>query len=155
MKKVNLPDDLESANDVWFTHPIVDWFLTNAGTKTEVDWATFLGDTIKEKHQNLFDLLDKTTKKLITLGAKGYFWIIAHPEMASIFETATVGWAPAYFEQIPLGYNIVMFMGIMSKRWRIYTDPQLDKGQILIGAGFSKKHPNYYCNLKITNFEVL
>lgn len=38
MKSVNLPDELESANDKFFTHPVVEWFLTNAGSEEIIDW---------------------------------------------------------------------------------------------------------------------
>jgi len=151
MKQVNTPDDCESPNDRFFTHPVVDWFLTNAGTTITFDWKTLsLGDTIKEKNEALYTKLVETTNMVVQKGGKGFFWIVCTPQMSDFMATS-VNFVPAFNEQFPLGYNIVQRMGILGKRWLIYSDPLVAADTLLIGAGFSKKHVNYYCKIKIEN----
>ena len=153
MKRGNLPDDLESPNDIFFTHPVVEYFLTNSGTQAETDWDTFTGETIKDKFESLYLNLVELTNVIVAKGGKGYFWVVCSNAMENALEVgAGTKFAPAYFEQVPLGYNIVMHMGILDKRWRIYSDPLIEVNTILIGAGFSKKSNNYYCKLKVNNF---
>lgn len=150
MKQVNTPDDCESPNDRFFTHPVVEWFLTNAGTTVTWDWTTISGDTIKEKYEALYIKLVETTNMVVHKGGKGFFWLVCTPEMSDLLAT-TVNFVPAFNEQFPLGYNIVQRMGILGKRWLVYSDPLVPVGTILIGAGFSKKPNNYYCKIKIEN----
>jgi hypothetical protein len=49
---------------------------------------------------------------------------------------------------MPLGYDCVAFWGILDRRWRVYVDPLLPADTIFIGAGYTKKQPEYYASLK-------
>ena len=152
MKSVNFPDDLESPNDKFFTHQVVEWFLKNAGTSAEWDWE-LAGKDKKEQYEALYTKLVELTNVIITKGGKGYFWTIVHPRMFDfISATADKAFATALCEQFPLGYTNILHMGVLDRRWRVYTDTSLDPNNILIGCGFSKKHNNYYCNMKALNF---
>ena len=58
------------------------------------DFSTALGDTIKEKYESLYVKVVEVTnvvhRKTLRGGAN---WIVTSPEVASIFETATAGFA--------------------------------------------------------------
>jgi hypothetical protein len=153
MKQVNLPEDLESANDKFFTHPVVEWFLNNAGTQVATPWECLcLGDTTKERYEALYTKFVEITNIILSKGGKGYFWIICNPKIWNIIDGATPNYVPSHFEQFPLGYDLVQYMGTLAKRWRIYTDSLMAPNTILFGAGFSKKHANYYCKLTLEGF---
>lgn len=149
MKQVNLPDDLESPNDKFFTHPVVDWFLTNAGSTETVNWDDVIDNKNKEnKYQKLVQKLYEITDSVVKKGAKGYFWLICSPQVSDMLATQK-SFNSAFLEQFPLGYQIVLHMGTLEKRWRIYSDLALNNNTMLLGAGFSKKHLNYYCKINL------
>ncbi len=153
MKQVNFPDELESPNDKFFTHAVVDWFLQNAGNKSEFDWTELtLGATAKEKCEALNNKFIEITNLVTSKGGKGFFWIIVHPRMFDFLSNWSTKLVSPMIDQFPLGFDNIIFMGILDKRWRIYTDNLLDPNNMLMGAGFSKKHNNYYCNIKANNF---
>lgn len=150
MKQVNYPDDLESPNDKFFNPQIVKYFLDNAGSQVSEDWATIDGNTILEKYSNIYVKITELTKEVVKKGGKGYFWIISHPDTAALFE-AFGNFVSCHNDQIPMGYSMVMCLGTLDKRYRIYSDTSLEPFTFLIGCGFSKKPNNYYCRYKITN----
>lgn len=152
MKSVNLPDELESANDKFFTHPVVEWFLTNAGSEEIIDWKTVVDNKDKEnKYKKLHAKLLEITNVVVGKGARGYFWLIASPQISDILASIKPIFVSAGLDQLPLGYPIVLRQGILDKRWLIYSDLALTNDIMLMGAGFSKKHNNYYCKIKIIN----
>lgn len=152
MKQVNLPDDLEGPNDKFFNHALVQSLLTTAGTNETIDWTVLnelaLGvDPYTKLHKKLLDITNTIIKK----GAKGYFWLVCSPEMGDVLASIK-SFTPTFVEQYALGYPIIMFMGILDKRWRIYTDLALPNQTILLGSAFSKKHVNFYANITVENF---
>lgn len=154
MKQVNLPEDLESANDRFFTHPVVEWFLHNAGNVATIDWNTVFDKKDKEnKYKNLHTRLTEITDVIVKQGGKGYFWLITSPQLSDILGTMKSLFVSACVDQLPLGYPVVLHQGILDKRWRIYSDLALTNNKMLMGAGFSKKHVNYYCNITIENYK--
>ena len=153
MKSVNLPDDLESPNDKFFTHPVVDWFLNNAGSTETFDWITVVDNKNKDnKYKKFHSKLSEITEMLVQKGARGYFWLITSPQVSDILATMKPIWVSACLDQLPLGYPIVLHQGTLDKRWRIYSDLALTNNIMLMGAGFSKKHANYYCKIKVENY---
>jgi hypothetical protein len=47
---------------------------------------------------------------------------VTSPEVASIFETATAGFAPAPSETFTSSLGI-QYVGTVNNRWRLYKDP--------------------------------
>lgn len=154
MKSVNLPDDLESANDKFFTHPVVEWFLANAGNKETIDWTGMVDTKDKEfKYKKLIARLIEITDMIISKGGRGYFWLVCSPQVANHFMQMRTMFTSDALEQFPFGYPIVLRMGILDKRWLIYSDMALKNDTMLMGSCFSKKHANYYCNIKVENYK--
>lgn len=154
MKSVNLPDDLESPNDKFFTHPVVDWFLTNAGSAETIDWNDMVDTKDKEnKYKKLLAKLLEITEMLVKKGGKGYFWLVVSPQMSNIFTAMKPIFVSDLLDQFPLGYPIVLFMGTLDKRWRIYSDLALTNDTMLMGSCFSRKHANFYCKIKVENYK--
>ncbi len=152
MKTVNLPEDLEGPNDKFFSHPMVQTYLATAGTKTVINWKDVVDESIKDNkylklHTKLLEITDTVVKK----GARGYFWLVCSTQVGDILGSIK-GFVPTFVEQYALGYPIIMFLGVLDKRWRIYTDVSLPNQTMLLGAGFSKKHVNYYADITIDNF---
>jgi len=153
MKKVNLPDDIESPNDCFFTHRLVEELSKAAATKERINWDQLFGETIEERRGDLYCSLKDHTQTIVKLGGKGFFWIVTSPELASILSSSKqeFNFSDAA-DQMPLGYDYVLFEGILQKRWRVYSDPLVPINQVLIGTGFRKKISAYYAVLTIDNF---
>lgn len=136
-QEINLEIDREILGDL----------RNNAGTVASWDFNTALGDTIKEKYESLY-------VKLVELGAVvhrktlrgGINWIVTSPEVASMFETATAGFAPAPSETFTSTMGI-QYVGTVNARWRVYKDPLFPPNQILGGyKGDSYMDSGYfYC----------
>lgn len=152
MRKVNYPDDLEMPKDEFIEHKLVELVLKGAATQAVANWETFTGATLKEKYEGLYVKIQELTYVIMAKGGKGFFWIVASPQLESVLELAKPGFVAAPAEQMPLGYNMTLFTGILEKRWRVYIDPMLDASTMVIGAGFSKKAPEYYAVFKLENF---
>ena len=105
----------------------------NAGTVSSWDFNTALGDTIKEKYESLYVKVVEVTnvvhRKTLRGGAN---WIVTSPEVASIFETATAGFAPSPSETFTSSLG-VQYVGTVNQRWRLYKDPLFPTGQLLMG----------------------
>lgn len=154
MKSVNLPDELESPNDRFFTHPVVEWFLNNAGSTETIDWNEVVDNKDKDnKYKKLLSRIQEITDMVVEKGGRGYFWLMVSPRMSNIFTAMKSLFASDCLDQFPLGYPIVLFMGTLDKRWRIYSDLALTNDTMLMGCCFSKKHANYYCKIKIENYK--
>lgn len=136
-QEINLEIDREVLTDL----------LLNAGTVGAWDFGTALGDTIKEKYESLYVKIVEMSavihRKTLRGGAN---WIVTSPEVASIFETATAGFAPAPSETFTSSLGI-QYVGTINNRWRLYKDPLFRTNQILMGyKGDSYMDSGYfYC----------
>jgi len=136
-QEINLEIDREVLTDI----------RNNAGTVSSWDFNTALGDTIKEKYESLYikvvEVSNVVHRKTLRGGAN---WLVTSPEVASIFETATAGFAPAPSETFTSSLGI-QYVGTVNNRWRLYKDPLFPQGQILMGyKGDSYMDSGYfYC----------
>lgn len=119
----------------------------NAGTVSAWDFNTSLGDTIKEKYESLYvkivEISNVVHRKTLRGGCN---WIVTSPEVASIFETATAGFAPTPSETFTSSLGI-QYVGTVNSRWRLYKDPLFPTSQVLLGyKGDSYMDSGYfYC----------
>lgn len=136
-QEINLEIDREVLTDL----------RNNAGTIAVWDFNTALGDTIKEKYESLYvkvvEVSNVVHRKTLRGGCN---WLVTSPEVASIFETATAGFAPAPSETFTSSLGI-QYVGTVNNRWRLYKDPLFPQGQILMGyKGDSYMDSGYfYC----------
>ncbi len=136
-QEINLEIDREVLTDL----------RQNAGTVASWDFNTALGDTIKEKYESLYvkivEVSNVIHKKTLRGGAN---WLVCSPEVASIFETATAGFAPAPSEGFTSSLGI-QYVATVNNRWRLYKDPLFPSGQVLMGyKGDSYMDSGYfYC----------
>lgn len=136
-QEINLEIDREVLSDL----------RNNAGTVASWDFNTALGDTIKEKYESLYvkvvEVSNVVHRKTLRGGCN---WLVTSPEVASIFETATAGFAPAPSEGFTSSLGI-QYVGTVNNRWRLYKDPLFPTGQILMGyKGDSYMDSGYfYC----------
>ncbi|MFW5871688.1 MAG: hypothetical protein ACOCUT_01140 [bacterium] len=136
-KEINLEIDREIITDL----------RVNAGTTATWDFSTALGDTIKEKYESLYvkvvEVSNIIHRKTLRGGAN---WMITSPEVASIFETSTAGFAPAPSNNFESSLGI-QYIGTVNNRWRLYKDPLFPRGSILLGyRGDSYMDSGYfYC----------
>ncbi len=136
-QEINLEIDREVIQDL----------RNNAGTVAAWDLATALGDTIKEKYEALYvkivEVSNVIHKKTLRGGAN---FLVTSPEVASIFETATAGFAPAPSETFTSSLGI-QYVGTVANRYRLYKDPLFPTNQILMGyKGDSYMDSGYfYC----------
>lgn len=122
-QEINLEIDREVLTDL----------RNNAGTVSAWDFATALGDTIKEKYESLYvklvEIGNVVHRKTLRGGAN---WIVCSPEVASLFETATAGFAPTMSDTFTSSLGI-QYVGTINSKWRMYKDPLFPTGQILMG----------------------
>ena len=136
-QEINLEIDREVLTDL----------RNNAGTAAVWDFNTALGDTIKEKYESLYvkvvEISNVVHRKTLRGGCN---WLVTSPEVASVFETATAGFAPAPSETFTSSLGI-QYVGTINNRWRLYKDPLFPQGQILLGyKGDSYMDSGYfYC----------
>lgn len=136
-QEINLEIDREVLTDL----------RNNAGTVAAWDFNTALGDTIKEKYEALYvklvELSNVVHRKTLRGGAN---WLVTSPEVASIFETATAGFAPTMSDTFTSSLGI-QYVGTINSKWRLYKDPLFPTGQILFGyKGESYMDSGYfYC----------
>ncbi len=136
-QEINLEIDREVLTDL----------RNNAGTVSAWDFNTALGETIKEKYESLYvkvvEVSNVVHRKTLRGGAN---WLVTSPEVASIFETATAGFAPAPSETFTSSLGI-QYVGTVNNRWRLYKDPLFPTNQILMGyKGDSYMDSGYfYC----------
>ena len=136
-QEINLEIDREVLTDL----------RNNAGTVTSWDFSTALGDTIKEKYEALYvkvvEVSNVVHRKTLRGGCN---WIVTSPEVASMFETATAGFAPNTSETFTSSIGI-QYVGTVNARWRLYKDPLFPTNQLLLGyKGDSYMDSGYfYC----------
>jgi hypothetical protein len=95
------------------------------------------GDTLKKKYDSLYlKVFEESTK----LGGANY--IIASPEIASIFETTTTNWfSPATSLEFkstvaPYPFDAILsiqYTGIVNSRWKLYKHPLFSTGKLTLG----------------------
>lgn len=136
-QEINLEIDREVLTDL----------RNNAGTVASWDFNTALGDTIKEKYESLYVKIVEVSavvhRKTLRGGAN---WLVTSPEVASMFETSTAGFAPTPSETFTSSLG-VQYVGTVNNRWRLYKDPLFPTGQVLMGyKGDSYMDSGYfYC----------
>ena len=136
-QEINIEIDREILSDL----------RNNAGTVAVWDFNTALGDTIKERYESLYvkvvEISNVIARKTLRGGAN---WIVCSPEVASIFETATAGFAPDGSEGFT-GALGVQYVGTVMKRWKLYKDPLAPSSSLLMGyKGDSYMDSGYfYC----------
>lgn len=122
-QEINLEIDREVLGDL----------RDNAGTVTAWDFNTAMGETIKEKYESLYVKLVEVSavihRKTLRGGAN---WVVTSPEVASMFETATAGFAPAPSETFTSSLGI-QYVGTVNNRWRLYKDPLFPSNQLIMG----------------------
>lgn len=122
-QEINLEIDREVLTDL----------RNNAGTIAAWDFNTALGDTVKEKYESLYiklvEISNVIHRKTLRGGAN---WLVCSPEVASIFETATAGFAPTMSDTFTSSLGI-QYVGTVNSKWRLYKDPLFPTGQILCG----------------------
>lgn len=122
-QEVNLEIDREILGDL----------RGNAGTVGSWDFNTALGDTIKERYESLYvkvvEMSAVIHRKTLRGGAN---WIVTSPEVASVFETSTAGFAPDPSETFTSSLGI-QYVGTINKRWRLYKDPLFPSNQLIMG----------------------
>lgn len=145
----------------FFTSEELAEIARTAGTVACWDFNCALGDTIKEKYESLYVKLHEMTNLLLKKGAAGYFWIAASPEVISIFETATAGFAPAPWDRgdiiggvMPLGLPAVSYHGSVNLRWRLYSDSAMPTNMVLIGCNDKREDKSHYARLIVANFII-
>jgi len=136
-QEINLEIDREVLGDL----------RNNAGTVAAWDFSTAIGQTIKEKYEALYvkiiEVSNVIHRKTLRGGAN---FIVTSPEVASIFETATAGFAPAPSETFTSSLG-VQYVGTVANRYRLYKDPLFPSNQLLMGyKGDSYMDSGYfYC----------
>lgn len=136
-QEINLEIDREVLGDL----------RNNAGTVSAWDFSTAIGQTIKEKYEALYvkiiEVSNVIHRKTLRGGAN---FIVTSPEVASIFETATAGFAPAPSETFTSSLG-VQYVGTVANRYRLYKDPLFPTNQLLMGyKGDSYMDSGYfYC----------
>jgi hypothetical protein len=136
-QEINLEIDREVLTDL----------RNNAGTVAVWDFNTALGDTIKEKYESLYikvvEVCNVIHKKTLRGGAN---WVVTSPEVASVFETATAGFAPTPSDTFTSSLGI-QYVGTVNQKFRLYKDPLFPTGQLLMGyKGDSYMDSGYfYC----------
>ena len=136
-QEINLEIDREVLGDL----------RNNAGTVSAWDFSTAIGQTIKEKYEALYvkiiEVSNVIHRKTLRGGAN---FIVTSPEVASIFETATAGFAPAPSETFTSSLG-VQYVGTVANRYRLYKDPLFPSNQLLMGyKGDSYMDSGYfYC----------
>jgi hypothetical protein len=122
-QEINLEIDREVLTDL----------RNHAGTVSAWDFNTAMGSNIKEKYESLYIKITEVSavihRKTLRGGAN---WIVTSPEVASIFETATAGYAPAPSDTFTSSLGI-QYVGSVNNKWRLYKDPLFPSGQLLMG----------------------
>lgn len=122
-QEINLEIDREVLTDL----------RNNAGTVAAWDYNTALGDTVKERYESLYikctEVSTVVHRKTLRGGAN---WIVTSPEVATMFETATAGFAPSPSDTFTSSLG-VQYVGSINKKWTLYKDPLFPAGQLLMG----------------------
>lgn len=111
--------------------------LYDSGEGVVLNFNELLGDTIKERYESLYVKLARQSADIYRkTGLSGANFILASPEIASIFETCTVGFWPVSSDEFELdrvNHDAVIYCGTVNSRWRLYKSPTLSAGEFMIG----------------------
>lgn len=124
---------------------IINDLVNGAGTVVNWNFATALGDTLKERYESLYVKIVETSNLIMKKTLRGQAnWIVASPEVCSIFEVATAGFAPSQATEFESALGI-QYVGMVSNRWKLYKDPLFPTNKVLLGfKGDSILDGGYY-----------
>lgn len=107
------------------------WLGKEYGEKmTLMDFSE--GQTLREKFQCLYiKIIEKSTAIFRRNGINGANFLLTSPEMCSWFEIATAGFCPEAFKEEKCQIKL---SGTVNNRWKLYSTPLLQPGQILMGV---------------------
>lgn len=112
----------------------------NAGTVATFDYATALGDTIKEKYESFYIKIVEVSgvihRKTLRGGAN---WIVTSPEIAELFTNACHWGDWKGRDNSELCYH-----GTMNNRWRLYSSKSAQRGTMLLGYKGDVDHDSGY-----------
>ena len=139
----------------------VQRLLRVAKGRSEWDFNYALGDTIREKYQDLYRHCLQVSEEMVRQGASGYFYMICSPEVSSIFEVSSSGFIPTPYDkwrkdgQYPMGVDMgVQNVGVVAGRWRLYKTHRVDVDEMLIGVGPVDGPSHHFDKVTIRNFIV-
>ncbi len=123
-----------------------------AVTKASWNYGTAIGDSIRERYEGLWLTIVEVTNVCVRKGAKGLFWIVTSPEIASIFESMFAHpLEPQREIHIPIGGEEICNIGVIKSKWRLFADPKWNQNEILIGANWNAK-PEHAATITVINF---
>jgi len=136
---ISLEIDLEILDMLKSNALTVDYWSASIGEEYNAasnTWSAGNNSLAYQKNtwfQTLGVKLNKVSNKIHQLTLRGGAnFIVTSPEVASIFETATAGFAPAPSETFTSSLGI-QYVGTVNNRWRLYKDPLFQSNQILMG----------------------
>lgn len=129
-----------------------------AGHVTAIDFALLLGDTIRERYESMhlrfsemYNVLVRNTKERTNVA-----WICTTPEIASIFEVATIGFQPTklYSESFITQDENDPFVhkGTIMGRWELFTHTRLQAGKVVMGLGRDINKMERIGRIEVTNY---
>lgn len=111
--------------------------------------------SIREQYYMFYMKIMEQSTKIFRETKIGYAnFILSSPEIGSMFEVSTAGFAPASGYEVLSGMNVV-YLGCINRRWKLYTTAALTADDILIGIVKDKKictEDNALCLIKTKNF---
>lgn len=110
-----------------FTHAIIEHLSSNADTIATCSWNSFIGDTVKEKYEDLYTKLVELTNICETKGGQGQEWIVTSPEIAVVLDSS--------FDSTCVRPTEVTYLGCISNRWKVYADPDIPRDVLIVGKG--------------------
>jgi hypothetical protein len=153
-----------SIDDDWNLNPKfnleqdIDWIRINCGRIACWDFNSALGDTIKEKYEQLMVTVRGLTAEIAKeLEKPKYFWLAIPPNFIGVLDCLynITRQYPAFqgAEIIPMGGKDPQYLGILMNRWRVYSVPSLEK-DIVIGCGEDLGEPKCYARIALCNFII-
>jgi len=126
------------------------------GVATIWDFNKSLGDTIKEKYEDLYMHLGRVSTQVASKnGLVGCNWIVTSPEVASIFETLFNNYQPPKYEPNQFGTR---YSGIINQRWKLYKNDLFPVAKILMGrhneSGYIVGDTQNLGHIEIWNFII-
>ncbi len=119
------------------------------------DFNTLLGDTIKERFNALYIKLAYECNASFRRTDFSPNFMLTSPEMASIFETASAGFAPVPYEDNYHQFKTIIHCGIIGGRWKLYKTGLLQPYEGIIGTvGFRGIEEESLFRFKVANFII-
>lgn len=149
----NLRIRLEASN-FFCDHEGVEKIRDLAQTRDYWDFNAALGELPQDKFGSFHVKLTELTLAMIRGGAKGYFWIVISPEVSSLIESTSMFQVDTDFDQIPMGTEEIIEVGVLNRQWRVFVDPLQNSEEVLIGVGDEISNSGHYGVLKLINYIV-